>query len=147
MLLQTTLGAMFRQIGATLGEEAAFQYLRRLASISKSGRQAAKLGLQKVLSDHYKLQYDVFLRYIDPLELKEIKYLSEGKNGRVLSAVWSPPRSIETQKPQKFQVVLKHILEEDTGRHNALSKFLHEVTQNYNGKLIENYRWKLSMQS
>jgi hypothetical protein len=145
MLLQTTIGAAFRQISTSLGEEAAFQYLRRLASQDEIGREKTKDGLKAALGTHYNARYDVFLKYIDHTEFRDIRFLAEGKNGKVFSAVWNPPLSIENPA-QDLQVVLKYISNDSSETRNTFTKFLQEVVATTSRYSRFNCRWKSCIQ-
>lgn len=123
-LLQTTLGWLFREISGALGEYSAIQYFRRLTSWDPQ----QTLDLRRTLGEYYKPKYEVLLEYINPKEFDDIKVSAEGKNGRVLSATWNPPKRLGRAQKQPLEVVLKHILDKnEKGIHNPLLKFLHEV--------------------
>lgn len=123
-MLQTSLGWLFRELTSSLGESSAIRYFRRLTSWNPQ----QTLDLRKALGVYYKPKYEVILEYIQPQEFNDIKFLAEGKNGRVLSASWNPPRSLGHSNQQCLSVVLKHIHDQnEKGVDNPLAKFLHEV--------------------
>ena len=122
LLVQSTLGWLFRKISKHFNKDAARQYLRRCID------HDSNIGLRRALGENYKNKYAVFLPYIEPIELEDINFFSSGANGKVYRATWNRPSSMDFKFEAKIQVVLKHIpYSLELPRTAALEKFLKEV--------------------
>lgn len=124
MLVQSTLGWLFRRICHDFDDFAARQYFQR----SLDGCESQ--GLRKALGDDYEPRYEVFLPFIDPEQLEIIRYLDQGGNGSVLSAIWNKSGSIGSEMSTTLRVALKHP-REDIKQDEARKRFLNEVCITY----------------
>jgi hypothetical protein len=125
-LVETALGWMFRQLSATLGEEAAVQYFRRLASRDQQQLNRASDGLRKALGSNYET-YEVLVDFIHEEDLRDIDNLGNGRYGRVFSAMWNRPKSIEGREQSWVPVALKFLKPDSETTDDLLSRFLTEV--------------------
>lgn len=122
MLVQSLLGWTFRKISKLLNKDAARQFLRRCLDEDHSAE------LQEALGENYRLQHEIFLPFIVPDQLRNLKFLAAGGNGTVWSAVWDRPISNDLGTAREVAVALKRIpTRRNLSKNEALAKFLHEV--------------------
>ena len=122
MLAQSPLGWTFRKISKLLNKDAARQFLRRCLDEDHSEE------LRQVLGKNYKLQHEIFLPYIVPDQLRNIKFLAVGGNGTVWSALWDRSISNDLGAAREVAVALKRVpARRNLSKEEALEKFLYEV--------------------
>jgi len=122
MLVQSILGWTFRKISKFLNTDAARQFLRRC--LDKDHCE----DLQQALGVNYRLQHEIFLPFIVPDQLQNIKFLAVGGNGTVWSALWDRSISNDVGAAHEVMVALKSVpARPNTSKDKALERFLHEV--------------------
>ena len=101
-------------------ESAADDYLRR--GFNKTQHEA----LRHALGDDFAGQYEAFfLPYVEPNQIGNIEYISEGANGKVWSALWRVPHPIvDHQEP--IRVALKQP-KKPLGEPSQKDEFIKEV--------------------
>lgn len=120
-MLQSPLGWLFRTVSAELNKDAGCQFLVRCAGEDYGP------NLQDALGDEYRLEHEAFLNFIPHDQLSSPKFLDNGGNGDVWSALWNRPESLEWGPAKILPVALKKIPQGDLSRQMALKKFVHEV--------------------
>lgn len=121
MLVQSLLGWLFRNISGELTEDAACQFLLSCTAEDYGSR------LREALGDEYRVEHEAFLRFIPADQLCSIKFLDNGGNGDVWSAIWNRPKSFESGPAVLVPVALKRIPQGNLSRRGALKKFVREV--------------------
>lgn len=121
-LVESLLGWTFRKISKLLNKDAARQFLRRCLDEDHSEE------LRQALGQNYRLQHEIFLPFIVPDQLRNIKFLTVGGNDTIWSALWDRPTSNDLDAAHETAVALKCVpARRKLSRDEALGKFLHEV--------------------
>ncbi|KAH8650874.1 kinase-like domain-containing protein [Tricladium varicosporioides] len=130
-LLTTPRGCRYRRIFADFDELAALRSQRREVDLVNSINDT-RLFLQRMLGSSYKSEYDIMLPYIPAQQISVLGHLGAGSFGSVVRATWQHPRSLEHEKPETVDVVLKR-LHNDIQASEAFTLFLHELRVTYSG--------------
>lgn len=73
------------------------------------------------------MEHEAFLNFIPDDQLHSLKFLDNGGNGDVWSALWNRPESYEWGPAISVPVALKKIPQGELSRQMALKKFVEEV--------------------